>query len=199
MIRHTAGHALVAVLALSAACGKEPAGLRQTDAATLEADATASASRSGGDDDRDDDRDAARVAMRDDCDPRDPGWAPTGGCLRRRGNVDLAEFNAALSSPLSLSVIGHQAWRMDPTYRVLQAGSTLLVSNEGGRTHTFTEVAQFGGGRVPPLNKGLTPAPECSGATNIPAGGTAQVTGLAVGNHKFQCCIHPWMRTTVTR
>ena len=194
MMRHTAGHAMLAVLAISAACAKDPVGLRRADATTtLNADATASASRSGGDDDRD----AAIIAMRDDCDPRDPGWAPTGGCLRRKGNVNLAEFNAELNSPLSLSVVGHQAWRMDPSYRVLQAGTPVLVSNEGGRTHTFTEVAQFGGGRVPPLNKGLAPAPECSGATNIPAGGTAQVTALAVGNHKFQCCIHPWMRELI--
>lgn len=193
MTRHMAGHTILALLALSAACAKDPVGLGRADATTLDPQAAVSANRSG----EDQDRDAALVAMRDDCDPRDPGWAPTGGCLRRRGNVDLAEFNAELNSPLSLSVIGHQGWRMDPSYRVLRSGTDVLVSNEGGRTHTFTEVAQFGGGRVPPLNKGLTPAPECAGATNIPAGGTARVMGLTVGNHKFQCCIHPWMRELV--
>ena len=33
-----------------------------------------------------------KIAMRDDCDPDDPGWDPTGGCALRRGDVDLAEF-----------------------------------------------------------------------------------------------------------
>jgi hypothetical protein len=31
--------------------------------------------------------------MRDDCDPRDPGWIPTSGCNRAEGDVNLAEFN----------------------------------------------------------------------------------------------------------
>ena len=54
MIRHMAGHAILTVLALSAACAKDPVGLRRAEATTtLSADATASASRSGGDDDRD--------------------------------------------------------------------------------------------------------------------------------------------------
>lgn len=186
---------MLATLAFAAACGKDPVGLGRTDATALNADATVSASRSGGDDGRN----AATIAMRDDCDPSDPGWIPTGGCLRRQGNVNLAEFNAELSSPVNpLALIGHQAWRMDPSYLLLRAGGSVFVRNAGGRTHTFTEVANFGGGRVPPLNRDqAVPAPECAGAVNIPAGGTATVSGLAVGNHKFQCCIHPWMRELI--
>ena len=57
---------------------------------------------------------AAMVVIRDDCDPRDPAWAPSGGCLRKEGDVDMAEFRAELSSPFSTAVIGHQAWRNDP-------------------------------------------------------------------------------------
>jgi plastocyanin len=71
------------------------------------------------------------------------------------------------------------------------------VTNRGGRVHTFTEVAEFGGGRVPPLNQGLVPAPECATATNVPPGTSQEVTGLGPGNHRFQCCIHPWMRALV--
>ena len=74
-----------------------------------------------------------------------------------------------------------------------------------GRVHTFTEVANFGGGRVPPLNLSqpgippLTQAPECvaPGVVDIPGGGKDVVGGLTPGNHRFQCCIHPWMRTLV--
>jgi len=146
-----------------------------------------------------------RVVLRDDCDPRDPAWAPTGGCNRSEGNVNLEEFNSLRLSPLAPSVIGHPAWWFDPTYLKVEGGKRLRISNEGGRTHTFTEVANFGGGRVPPLNAGqpgtapLTPAPECvaAGVVNIPGGGEDVVDGLAPGNHRFMCCIHPWMRTLV--
>jgi hypothetical protein len=76
------------------------------------------------------------------------------------------------------------------------------VTNEGGRGHTFTEVAAFGGGMVPPLNKGLTQAPECLNssiiaATSLAPGASLELRDLATGNHLFQCCIHPWMRTQV--
>jgi plastocyanin len=113
--------------------------------------------------------------------------------------VNFAEFNAELSWPFSVAVVGHQAWRNDPSYLKIESGRTVRVRNEGGRMHTFTEVAQFGGGKVPnpALNKGLTTAPECPASVNIPPGGSMTLTGLAVGNHKFQCCIHPWMREII--
>jgi len=144
-----------------------------------------------------DDDDVKKITLRDDCDPTDPLWNPTGGCKLEKGDVNFMEFNGELSSPLSLSVIGHQAWRIDPSYRKVEADETLRVRNAGGRTHTFTEVKNFGGGRVPPLNMGLIMAEECKTATNIPAGTSMQVSGLSVGNHRFQCCIHPWMRAIV--
>jgi len=139
------------------------------------------------------------VAIRDDCDPRDPAWDPTGGCALRRGNVTFAEFNAENNSTLAAAVIGHMAWRMDPTYMRVRRGKTVRVSNEGGRTHTFTKVAEFGGGKIPSpaLNKGLVTAPECPGSVDIAPGGRVEITNLAVGNNRFQCCIHPWMRIIV--
>ena len=137
------------------------------------------------------------VAMRDDCDPTDPGWAPTGGCLRKEGNVGFAEFNALVSSPLSTATVGHPAWRNSPSYLVMKEGATVRVRNAGGRNHTFTEVAAFGGGNVPPLNQGLTRAPECPFAIGIAPGESVKLTDLGVGNHLFMCCIHPWMRAMV--
>ena len=141
------------------------------------------------------------VAMRDDCDPRDPGWAPTGGCHLREGSVTLAEFISENLSPLAAAVVGHQAWRNDPSYLKLYEGTTIRVRNDGGRGHTFTKVQRFGGGRVPApfLTLGLTPAPEClrPDAVEIPPGERATISGLEPGNHRFQCCIHPWMRTLV--
>jgi hypothetical protein len=143
------------------------------------------------------DDDDKKITIRDDCDPTDPNWNATGGCTLENGDVNEAEFRAELNSPLSASVIGHQAWRNDPPYLKIETDEGVRVSNEGGRNHTFTEVAAFGGGRIPPLNMGLTMAPECRTATVIPAGTSATVSGLSVGNHRFQCCIHPWMRALI--
>ena len=140
-----------------------------------------------------------KIAIEDDCDPRDASWNMVDGCHQRRGNVSFAEFNGELDSPLSTAVVGHQAWRNDPSYVVLRAGKTLRVTNEGGRPHTFTKVVAFGGGKVPvpPLNEGLATAPECPASVDIAPGGGTRISGLAVGNHRFMCCIHPWMRALV--
>ena len=80
----------------------------------------------------------------------------------------------------------------------IEPGESVRVTNEGGRLHTFTRVVDFGGGRVPMLNIGLTQAPEClAGVVDMPPGATITVDGLGIGTHKFQCCIHPWMRAAV--
>jgi plastocyanin len=142
---------------------------------------------------------AHHIAMKDDCDPRDPAWNMVGGCALRRGDVTLAEFRGELDSPLAAAVIGHQAWRNDPSYLEIRPGATVRVRNEGGRVHTFTEVAAFGGGIAPDpaLNEGLQLAPECPGSVNVVPGGSTIVSGLAVGNHRFMCCFHPWMRALI--
>ena len=144
---------------------------------------------------------SAHVSILDDC-ATDPAWAATGGCALRNGAVTEAEFGAYLVSPLAVSVVGHPAWRNEPQYLRVRAGTTVLVRNEGGRLHTFTPVANYGGGRVPPLNVGLTQAPECvpGGSPDpwqVSPGGHLQVDQLAAGNHRFQCCIHPWMRALI--
>jgi plastocyanin len=142
------------------------------------------------------------IAIEDDCDPNDPAWNPTGGCIQKGGDVSFLEFVGEISPPLSLlstAVLGHQAWRNDPSYLKVKAGTKVRVKNEGGRIHTFTEVARFGGGKAgnPALNAGLTQAPECPGSVDLAAGEIAILDGLAVGNHRFMCCIHPWMRAMI--
>jgi plastocyanin len=142
------------------------------------------------------------VWLLDDCDPDDSAWDETGGCTREHGEVTLEEFLAETGShERSAAVIGHLAWWNVPPYLKVEVGKTVYVRNQGGRLHTFTEVANFGGGRIANelLNFGLSPAPECtnSSATDVPPGGTLQVDDLSVGNHRFQCCIHPWMRTLI--
>jgi len=142
---------------------------------------------------------AGRVAIRDDCDPNDPTWAQVGGCLLNEGEVTRAEFAGENHSPLAAAVIGHQAWRNDPSYLVIDEGDTVRARNDGGRVHTFTRVANFGGGKNanPALNEGLVTAPECPASLDIPPGETIKIENLAVGNHRFQCCIHPWMRALI--
>lgn len=144
-----------------------------------------------------DDGGGRQIAIRDDCDPRDLAWNEIGGCALRHGNVTTEEFDAELHSPLSAAVIGHQAWRNDPSYLELKEGQSVRVVNKGGRPHTLTKVAQWGGGNIPPLNGGLTPAPECAAGLVIPPGGSTTIAGLAPGNHRMICCFHPWMRALV--
>ena len=87
----------------------------------------------------------------------------------------------------------------------LAAGGSVTAINRGGEFHTFTQVAAFGGGCVPPINDalGLTAVPECAdpslfGTTGVIPGGCLEVGPIASGAHRFQCLIHPWQRATVT-
>lgn len=59
--------------------------------------AFAAATPAGG---SDDDSRLRKIAMRDDCDPKDPAWAGVGGCALHRGDVSLAEFAGETDSPL---------------------------------------------------------------------------------------------------
>jgi plastocyanin len=189
---HTFSIALAAI-GLALACEQDPAGDSVSDDQADPADGAVYAMGRG------EDRGPRHIAIRDDCDPRDPAWNPTGGCLLRRGRVTFVEFVEELDSPLAAAVVGHQAWRNDPTYLVIRAGQSVKVRNEGGRIHTFTKVAEFGGGKVPnpALNEGLVIAPECPASIDIAPGDRTTVSGLAVGNHRFECCIHPWMRAMI--
>ena len=86
----------------------------------------------------------------------------------------------------------------------LPAGGSLDAVNRGGEGHSFTEVADFGGGCVDEVNAliGLSPVPECGSpawlSTIAGPGGTIKTAPLASGVHRFECLIHPWMRTTAT-
>jgi plastocyanin len=139
------------------------------------------------------------ILIKDDCDPTDPAWNNVGGCALPQGDVTLAEFAGENDSPLADAVVGHQAWRNDPSYLEIRPGDSVRVDNVGGRRHTLTEVEHFGGGIAPnpALNEGLELAEECLEANTILPGGRDHLSGLAVGIHRFQCCFHPWMRALV--
>jgi len=148
------------------------------------------------------------VHARDYCDP--VSFARI-GCGRdpSSGFITLSGFNAELATEKSVG-----AWRFVPTPTKAEVGANITVSNLGGETHTFTRVAKFGGGFVAGLNAASgnpDPAPECAQMVNgnlVPQPASAGNIFLAAGTSAtaqvkegevahFQCCIHPWMRTTI--
>jgi plastocyanin len=135
-----------------------------------------------------------RILLRDRCGGE--SWIPFGGCLID-GKVERPEWLARVQETGS-----HPAWKNTPKATAVETGTTLEVVNVGGRGHTFTRVATFGGGILPVLNTRedtRIPAPEClGGLVNIRgAGGSVTHTFTGVGEQRYQCCFHPWMRTTV--
>ena len=142
-----------------------------------------------------------QIHTEDDCDP------VTFGALCKpgfNGHTTLADFLTEFGATNQVA-----AWEYGGGQIQVTQGNSFRVDNEGGETHTFSVVANFGGGRVPPLNTGNpTVAPECVGAAgpnnfDMAAGTGIDVTTgaggqlVAKGTYKVQCCIHPWMRTTV--
>jgi hypothetical protein len=144
-----------------------------------------------------------KIRMYDDCDPVTFNAVLGDGACVGNGHTTFAEFIAELEATQD----AHK-WRNQPTDMQVNVGRPTLIENRGGEVHTFTPVAEFGGGFIPDLN-GISgnpvPAPEClnfgaivfipPGATE--EGPTAGSSELPVGSHKFQCCIHPWMRTII--
>jgi hypothetical protein len=144
--------------------------------------------------------DPARVIAKDDCDPVSFDLAIGPGTCVGSGGTTFGDFIAQL--------VDHKfagAWHFSPTQVNVDAGSSLVVTNGGGETHTFTQVTQFGGGGiVAGLNQILfgTPTPPTFffGPFNfIPAGQTTTISPatLTPGTHLFICAIHPWMHETV--
>lgn len=96
-------------------------------------------------------------------------------------------------------------WDFEPDVLKIRKGTPLIVTDQGGEPHTFTEVAHYGGGFIGDLNHGEETVPECAGGfsnlavarTRIVQGSHLDVIGLSKGKHLFQCCIHPWMRMEV--
>lgn len=136
----------------------------------------------------------AEVRIFDACDPATFAVIP-GGC-QRNGGMTLSQFNSILSQNQSV-----EAWHFTPPDLYINEGDSFFAENYGGENHTFTEVEEFGGGIVPALNIASgnpVPAPECAAAEFLAPGEESDIdTPDEVGDEHYQCCIHPWMRTTV--
>jgi len=164
------------------------------------------------DKDKDNQPGTLTIDIRDYC---DPVTFANIGCVRiatpvANGTITLPGFGAELAAEKSVG-----AWRFIPDQAKAEDGVNLMLKNLGGETHTFTRVKQFGGGFVAALNAAsgnATPAPECAKVVNgnltpqppgpdnifLPGNTNAPGPHVAEGERaKFQCCIHPWMRTMI--
>lgn len=140
------------------------------------------------------------ILMWDQCDPASFNAAVgPGTCINRNGGITFSTFIALLEKHQTVA-----SWRFTPSVIKVAEGTSLPVLNTGGEVHTFTEVAEFGGGVVPILNDlAGTPdvAPECASAPPeefVPSHGHFDHTFDETGAEKYQCCIDPWMRVVVT-
>jgi len=144
---------------------------------------------------------ARHLNMLDDCDAVSfNAVIGPGTCTRADPGTSFQDFIGQL-----LATGQAPAWRFSPTSLQLSAGASIVAFNKGGEDHTFTEVANFGGGCVQVLDNllGLSPVPECGNPALFPGtlveqGDSLQPAPLAPGVHLFECLIHPWMRATVT-
>ena len=174
-----------------AACGESSSPTAADESATLADESSATSAQL-----------AARreVRLRDDCDRRTFNDVLGAGACIGDGNTTFQEFIDELTEKKEVG-----AWKNDPHDLGIKPQERILVVNEGGEEHTFTLVAAFGGGIVPLLNElsgNDEVAPECNQLTPedfVEARGRFAIPGgtLPRGITRFQCCIHPWMRTTV--
>ena len=144
-----------------------------------------------------------KIRMYDDCEPISFNLAIDPDPCIGDGRTTFEEFLNELIETQDV-----KKWRNQPTQMHLNIGRPTLIENRGGEDHTFTRVANFGGGFIEDLN-GISGnpvvAPECAnpGALEfIPPGATVEgptagSSEAPVGVNRFQCCIHPWMRTVI--
>lgn len=137
------------------------------------------------------------LELRDKCDSASFNAVFGPGFCTTNGGVELDEFLADLNDG------GSSHWWIRQRETELQQGGSVSAKNVGGIVHTFTEVSAFGKGCIPQFNVAVPETRDnCDfarfGATVVPQGQTSAPEKPAVGVHKFQCLIHPWMRTTVT-
>jgi len=190
---------LSGTFAVIAACDHSPAAPSPDTAASVAAASPAATGSAASPQMATEGRANIMVNMHDACEPDSFNAAAGPGTCTRNGGVQFDNFIAQLTAHQAVG-----AWHFAPGVANARVGETFLASNTGGEVHTFTEVADFGGGLVPPLNALAgtpTVAPECLALEAddfVPPGQTYHETVDRSGTVKYQCCIHPWMRLVAT-
>jgi len=148
----------------------------------------------------------AQIVALDECDPITFN-AALGTDFCRNVALGALGFSTTLQDLFSKAAAGRPdpGWDFEPDELRVKEGTALVVTDQGGEPHTFTEVKHFGGGFIDGLNNGEPAVPECSGGfskvevarTRIIQGSTTEISNLSKGEHLYQCCIHPWMRVKV--
>jgi plastocyanin len=147
-----------------------------------------------------------QIVALDECDPTTFN-APSALGPDFCRNVTLGAFTV-LTDLFAKAANGNPdpGWDFEPDTLRIKKGTPIVVVDQGGEPHTFTEVKHFGGGFIPQLNApGEKTVHECTDGfknievarTRILQGSQLQVGPLSKGEHYFQCCIHPWMRVKV--
>jgi len=148
---------------------------------------------------------AKLITARDDCETASFDAAVGPGTCIGDGRTTFDTFVGQLVTRGSA-----KRWFFSADHVHVHPGQRVAIRNDGGEFHTFTQVASFGGSCVPVINDllGTTPPPECQPevqpgvplafvTSGVAQNGTLTINGLAAGTYRFQCLIHPWMRTTV--
>src|SRR6476661_6260940 len=124
---------------------------------------------------------AASVFAQDKAQDKAPGNASSAQIVAL-DECDPTSFNAALGADFcknvtlgaftTLDQLFYKAstgkpdpgWDFEPDILNIKKGTPVVVTDQGGEPHTFTEVHEFGGGFIAGLNApGEQMAPECSG------------------------------------
>jgi hypothetical protein len=142
------------------------------------------------------------LLMRDDCEATSFNATFGAGICIGRGRTAATAFLAELAQTRTA-----RRWVFVPPNASIPRATRVVASNIGGEDHTFTPVREFGGGIIPPLNdlaRTPTVAPECQSLEDddfVPSDKAYTVKREVVAHDglvKVQCCIHPWMRATIS-
>jgi plastocyanin len=125
-----------------------------------------------------------QVVALDECDPATFNAALGPDFCR---NVTLGAFTV-LTDLFAKAAAGtpDRGWDFEPDTLKVKEGTDVSVVDQGNAPGEDT---------VPECNGGFKNVAVAK--TRILQASHLEVTGLAKGEHHFQCCIHPWMRMTV--
>ena len=109
------------------------------------------ASAGSGDEDS---RTSAQIVALDECDPATFNAVLGPDFCKNIALAAVFPFATTFANLFAEAAAGtpDPSWDFEPDSVTIKKGTPIIVVNQGGEPHTFTEVAKFGGGFVPGLN-----------------------------------------------